>query len=94
MTINTQAVPTPPAADTVIKLTKATQSALEQAINAAKIGEVTRIVLPKGAEIDFNSSFSTKDITGKTVIIDFNDARIDLNTSTGMSFEGSHEWVK
>ncbi len=94
MTVNTQTVPTPPAADTVINLTKATQSALEQAINAAKIGEVTRIVLPKGAEIDFNSSFSTKDITGKTVIIDFNDARIDLNTSTGLSFEGSHEWVK
>jgi len=94
MTVNTQTVPTPPAADTVITLTSATQSAFEQAINAAKVGEITRIVLPKGAEIDFNSGFSTKNITGKTVIIDFNGARIDLNTNTGLSFEGSHEWVK
>jgi len=94
MTVNTLTVPTPPTADTVITLANATQSALEQAINAAEVGEITRIVLPKGAEIDFNSSFSTKNITGKTVIIDFNGGRIDLNTNTGLSFEGSHDWIK
>ena len=94
MTVNTQSVPTPPVTDTVINLTSASQSALEQAINAAKAGEVTRIVVPKDAHIDFNSSWSTKDITDKTVIIDFNGAVIDLNTNTGMSFKGSHEWVK
>lgn len=77
-----------------IQLTSATQDALSAAIDSAAKGETTKIILPKGATINFTKAWSTKDITDKDIILDFNGAQIDFKTATTLAFKGSYDWVK
>ncbi len=83
--------PTPPLPDVTTILPAATQSSLATAIDQAAVGKVTKIILPNGATIPFNSEWSVKDITNKILIIEFPDGtKIDYKVDTSFSFKATH----
>ncbi len=94
MTPTTIAIPTPPAADRTITLQSTSQQAFESAINSARVGEVTKIVLPKDANLTFGSRLPTFDIQDKKIVLDFNGASIKFTGPNSLSFASDHEWVR
>ncbi len=94
MTPTTIAIPNPPAADRTITLQSTSQQAFESAINSARVGEVTKIVLPKDANLTFGSRLPTFDIQDKKIVLDFNGASIKFTGPNSLSFASDHEWVR
>lgn len=80
----------PPQPDTTVAMTEASVDAFAAAIDAARPGEVTRIVLPAGAVIPV-TAYLTKDIAGKTLVIDQNGARFEFRKKASIRLKGSHE---
>lgn len=94
MNTTTISIPTPPSADRTITLQSTSQQAFEAAINSARVGEVTKIVLPKDANLTFGSRLPTFDIQDKKIVIDFNGASIKFTGTNSLSFTSDHEWVR
>jgi hypothetical protein len=65
-------------------------TAFGAAIDEAEAGAVTKIVLPAGATIPV-TSYMSKDITGKIIIIDQNGARFEYRRKASIRLTGSHE---
>jgi hypothetical protein len=80
----------PPTPNTTISVTEPTMTAFAAAIDEAGVGVVTKIVLPEGATIPV-TSYMSRDITGKTIVIDQNGARFEYRRKASIRLTGSHE---